>query len=98
MKTCITITVLLAITCFCYSRNIAWSSREKPKISLTDAQARALEALKSRHVDYYCIGASLAQTFSDCDWELHFGATNHPEVWVSVGTDNVRVSDQGFNY
>ena len=99
MKTRITIALLsLTIVCLCYGANIAWNKNEKPKISLVEAHKRALQALESRHIDYYCIAATVAQTFSECDWELHFAAINNIEIWVSVGTDNVRVSEKGFLY
>jgi len=99
MKTSITIALLsLTVISLCLARNASWPPHEQPKISLTEAHARALAALEPRHVAYYCLSATVAQTFSQCDWELHFAATNRPEVWVSVGTDQVRVSDQGFEY
>jgi hypothetical protein len=99
MKTRITIGLLsLAVVYLCYAKNAGWHKKEKPKISLTEAHTKALETLKPRHVDYYCLAATVARTFSECDWELHFATTNNTEVWVSVGTDKVRVSDHGFNY
>ncbi|MEI9865429.1 MAG: hypothetical protein WDN00_12920 [Limisphaerales bacterium] len=99
MKTRITIAILsLTFICLCYAKNAGWHTNEKPKISLTEAHTKAVDALTSRHVDYYCLSATVARTFSGCDWELHFAATNNAEVWVSVGTDKVRVSDHGFDY
>lgn len=88
----------LMVVCLCHAKNAGWHTNQKPQISLTVAHTKALEALKSRQVDYYCLAATVARTFSECDWELHFAATNNMEVWVSVGTDKVRVSDHGFNY
>ncbi len=99
MKTRITIGLLsLAVVCLCYAKNAGWHNNEKPKITLIEAHTKALEALKSRNIDYYCLAATVARTFSECDWEMHFASTNNAEVWVSVGTDQVRVSDHGFNY
>ena len=99
MKTRITIALVsLTITCLCYAAQKRWNKNEKPKISLLEAHTRALEALKPKNVDYYCLSAEISRSFSQCDWELHFGATNNPDIWVSVGTDKVRVSEHGFMY
>jgi hypothetical protein len=99
MKARITIGILsLSVICLCYAKNAGWHNNKRPKISLIEAHAKALEALKPWHTDYYCIAATVARTFSECDWELHFAATNHAEIWVSVGTDKVRVSEHGFTY
>jgi hypothetical protein len=88
----------LMVVGLCYAKNAGWHKNQKPKISLVEAHKKSLEALKSRQIDYYCLAAKVARTFSECDWELHFAATNNTEVWVSVGTDEVRVSDHGFHY
>ncbi len=99
MKTRITVVLLsLTFVCLCYARHIAWKPNEKPSISLVNAHKKAMEALEARHVDYYCLSATVARTFSGCDWEMHFAATDGKEVWVSVGLDSVRVSEQGFQY
>jgi hypothetical protein len=82
----------------CYAKNAGWDKNVKPKISLTDAHAKALAALKSNYPDYYCLSATVARTYSECDWELSFAAPGNRLVWVSVGTDSVRVSEQGFSY
>jgi hypothetical protein len=99
MKTRITIALLL-LTVFgwCYAKRAGWNNNVKPKISLMQAHQKALDALKSRNLDYYCVNATLASTFSECDWELRFAATNNTQIWVSVGTDRVRVSEHGFEY
>ena len=80
----------------CYAKYVFWQDHHRPDISLTEAHTKALEALKSRNIDFYCLEAKVARTFSDCDWELHFGSTNNTSVWVSVGTDRVRVKDGMF--
>jgi hypothetical protein len=99
MKTRIAIALLcMTVICLCYAKRVMWPNNEKPKISLIEAHTRALEALKPRHIDYYCLTATVARTFSECDWELHFAATNNAQIWVSIGTDMVRVSEYGFNY
>lgn len=99
MKTRITIALLLLMAAgIGYARYIRWHENIKPPISLAEALAKAADALKPRHVDYYCLSATVAQSFSQCDWELHFAATNQTEIWVSVGTDKVRVSELGFDY
>ena len=47
----------------------------------------------------YTAGASLAQTFTQGDWELHYATRQGKEMWVSVGSDkSVRKSDQGFEH
>lgn len=99
MKTPLAIIFLsLAALCLCYAKNAGWDNNVKPKISLVDAHEKALEALKSKYPDYYCLSASVARTFSECDWEMRFAAPGNRFVWVSVGTDRVRVSEQGFSY
>ena len=99
MKTRITVVLLsLTLICLCYARNIAWKTNEKPPISLAQAHKKALEALEPRGVEFHCISATVAKTFSGCDWEMHFGATDGKDVWVSVGMDSVRVSEQEFEY
>jgi hypothetical protein len=99
MRTRLTIALLSATFVYlCYSKYNGWHNNEKPKISLPEAHTKAVEAIKSHQVDYYCIAATVARTFSACDWELHFAATNNTEIWVSVGTDKVRVSEHGFDY
>lgn len=97
MKTRIVIPLLfLSAVGACYAKYVFWNVYDKPDISLTEAHTKALEALKSRNVDFYCLSAVVARTFSKCDWELHFGSTNNTSVWVSVGTDRVRVSESMF--
>lgn len=88
----------LMAVCICYAKYSRWYEYAKPPISLAEALTKASDALKPRHVDYFCISATVARTFSECDWELYFAATNKTEIWVSVGTDKVRVSEHGFNY
>jgi hypothetical protein len=88
----------MTVIFLCYAKNAGWPTHVKPLISLTEAQTKALEALKSRNGDYYCLAATVSRTFSKCDWELHFGSTNNTSVWVSVGTEGVRVSDSMFSY
>jgi hypothetical protein len=88
----------LTVAVMCYAKNAGWNKNEKPKVSLMEAHSKALEALKPRKIDYYCLSATVARTFSECDWELLFAAAGKPEIWVSVGTDEVRVSEHGFSY
>lgn len=99
MKILVTITVFaLTATFLCSGKYAGWNKSEKPRLSLIEAHTKALEALKPRNIDFYCLSASVARTFSECDWELHFAAANNVEMWVSVGTDKVRVSEHGFEY
>ena len=82
----------------CFAKNAGWNGNVKPKISLTDAHSKALEALKPQFPEYYCLSAKVARTYSECDWEMQFAAPGNRIVWVSVGTDEVRVSKYGFEY
>lgn len=83
------------------ARRIRWKPEEKPPVWLKEAldlAAAELDNMKrKRETDYYCIGAELAKTFSNGDWELHFSAQGGESVWVSVGSDkSVRTSKIGF--
>ena len=84
----------------CYAKRNAWKNTEKPPVSLVEAIKIAKAAIPMREdIDYYCIGASLAKTFSEADWALHFSSKHGKEIWVSVGSDKTpRVSEDGFKY
>ena len=86
-------------TGYLFARNILWNPKSKPPVSLPEAHEIALAALKDRHVDFYCTGASLAKTFSEGDWEFRFSAADGSATVVSVGSDKqTRVSDRGFSH
>ena len=70
MKARITVVLLsLTLVCLCFARNSAWKANEKPPISLVVAHKKALEALESRHVEYHCLSATVAKTFSGSEWQ-----------------------------
>ena len=78
-----------------FALRIAWRITDEPPVSLQSALGLAKAELKDD--SYYCVGASLAQTFTKGDWELHYATKKGKEMWVSVGSDkSVRKSDQGF--
>ena len=82
-----------------FARRILWEPKTKPPISLIEAHEIALAALKDRHTDFYCTHASLAQTFTEGDWEFRFSSASGASTSVSVGSDKkARVSDDGFTY
>ena len=94
------VTFMLFVGAACLlAKNAGWHAKEKPSVSLVEAHQIALAALKDRHIDYYCLGASVARTFSSCDWELHFSSAGGAETWVSVDDHReARISDHGFEY
>ena len=81
------------------ARRIAWRSTDRPPVSLRLALVLAEEELASEKVEYYCIGASLAKTFSKGDWAFRFASENGKGMSVSVSSDRkVRKSADGFEY
>ena len=82
-----------------YARNIMWTKTSRPPTSIKMAVTLAEAELKKEPTEYFCIGASLARTFSQGDWELHFSSKGGQEMWVSVGSDRkVRKSKTGVDY
>ena len=82
-----------------YARRIAWVDTEQPPVSLTEALKLAETRLQDEKVHYFCLGASLARTFSQGDWELSFSSKEGKHLTVSVGSDRqVRTSELGFEY
>ena len=102
MKNRIFIGVLavFVITSICYARNIAWIKTEEPPVKLEEAIVIANEELKdNNYINYYCVAASLAKTFSSGDWVLKFYSKDGKEVWVNVASDKtVLISEDGFRY
>lgn len=81
------------------ARRIAWVAKDKPPVSLAEAIKLAETRLQDEKIQYFCIGASLAKTFSNGDWELNFSSKEGKQMTVSVGSDrNVRTSERGFDY
>lgn len=94
-----TLLILLIAGAVAQGRHIAWKAEEKPPVSLKDALELAEKELERMPSEYYCVAASLAKTFSQGDWELHFASTAGDSVWVSVGSDSsVRTSKTGFEH
>lgn len=97
---------ILAVAVMCllicgvvWAKNAGWKNTERPAVSLRLALALADTELEKEEVPYFCIGASLARTFTEGDWELHFSSKDGKEMWVSVGSDkSIRKSKEGFNY
>jgi len=82
-----------------YARRIAWKKTDKPPVSLHLAITLAESELEKEPTKYFCIGAFLARTFSEGDWELRFSSEDGKEMRVSVGSDkSVRKSKEGFEY
>jgi len=82
-----------------HAKNAGWNKAERPSPSLIEAHQIALDAIKTRGIEYFCLSATVARTFSECDWELHFSSKEGKEIWVSVGHERkAKVSEQGFNY
>jgi len=91
--------LLLGLTGTAAARRIRWKPSEKPPVLLADALALAEAELRKDDRDYYCLGASLAETFTGGDWELQYSAKDGTARWVSVGSDrSVRVSKDPFAY
>jgi hypothetical protein len=82
-----------------YARRIAWIPTERPPVSLAEAITLAETQLKKEKVQYFCIGASLAKTFSEGDWQFSFSSREGKRMTVSVGSDKkVWTSEHGFDY
>mgnify|MGYP006294312473 CR=1 FL=1 len=91
--------VCALVSALAYSRQIAWKPREKPPVSLRLALTLAEEELQKEDVEYFCIGAGLAKTFSDGDWAFHFSSEKGEEIWVNIGSDQkIKKSKTGFEY
>jgi hypothetical protein len=91
--------VLISLIGFAQAKNAGWEKTQKPSPSLIEAHQIALDALKDQGIDFFCLSATVARTFSECDWELHFSSSKGKEKWVSVSHDRkARVSEHGFPY
>ncbi len=99
-KLLISISILAVLTSLCYARMIGWDKTEKPPVELGEALKLATNELtKQGYVDFYCIGASLAKTFSDGDWELYFSSKEGKTIWVNVDSHKkIKISDSGFEH
>ena len=99
MRTSIIVLVLAAAiwTPVALGRYIAWIPTDPPPVSLQ--QALDLAGRELNDDAYYCVGASLAKTFTGGDWELHFCTKQGKNMWISVGADkSIRKSEHGFDY
>ena len=95
----IVVGTLLMIGGVAYGRRIAWKSADKPPVSLADAAKIADAEAAKQKVELFCIGGSLAKTFTGGDWEFQYSSATGKQFWVSVGSDkSVRTSDMGFEY
>ncbi len=82
-----------------FAKNAGWKNTEKPAVSLRLALTLADTELEKEDVQYFCIGASLARTFTEGDWELRFSSKDGKQMWISVGSDrSIRKSKEGFEY
>ena len=91
--------ICVLISGIAFARRVSWHKTQKPPVSLRLALALAEAELKSDKVEYFCIGASLARTFTEGDWELRFSSKEGKTMWISVGSDKkVRKSEDGFEY
>ncbi len=100
MKRLLGLSIAIALTLLCIAvdaRRILWQPEVKPPVLLEEALKLAQNKLKDRG-EFYCIGAELAKTFSQGDWELQM-SSGKEVTFASVGSDrSVRISDRGFSY
>ncbi len=99
-KTIPVVAVLALLICgVVYAKNAGWKNTDKPAVSLRLALALADTELEKEDAQYFCIGASLARTFTEGDWELRYSSKEGKEMWVSVGSDkSIRKSKEAFGY
>ena len=94
--------ILAVLVLFCgisYALHGASNPKQKPPVSLSLALNLAETELKKEKTECFCVGASLAVTFSEADWELHFSSKDGSQRWVSVGSDKkIRKSKPVFTY
>jgi len=92
--------VLSSLACsIAFARRIAWTDTDPPPVSLRTALDLAEAELKTEGTKYPCVGASLAKTFSEGDWEFHFASKDGKHMHVSVGSDRtVQKRAGGFEH
>ena len=91
------VVALFATSVFAHRIACVAEATDEPPVSLGSALEIAKTDLKDE--SYYCVGASLAKTFSRADWELHYCTKDGKQMWVSVASDkSVKKSEQGFGY
>ncbi|MBN1919029.1 MAG: hypothetical protein JW889_14070 [Verrucomicrobia bacterium] len=101
MKKCMLLLAMAAVLLcsVAYARRIMWKSTDEPPVSLRLALALAEAELEKEEVEYYCIAASVAKTFSDGDWAFRFSSKDGKDLWVNVSSDRkVTKSEHGFEY
>jgi hypothetical protein len=89
------------VSSIAYARRIAWVDTDKPPVLLEEALSLALADLKKEtpQKEYYCVAASLAQTFSQGDWALRFASKDGSQIWINVASDkSITKSIHGFDY
>lgn len=93
-----TAVAVIAITLFATSvsaRRILWRVGDVPPVPLPSALDLAKAELNDD--SYFCIGATLVQTYTKGDWELRYSTKDGKQMWVSVGSDkSIRKSEDGF--
>lgn len=96
----VAVVVILTVLCeAAYALRMVWKNTDQPPVSLHLALSLAEEELAKEDVKYFCIGASLAKTFSEGDWALHFSSKEGKEMWVNVASDKkITKSKEGFEY
>ena len=95
----IAVTMCVLICGVASAKYAKWRTTDRPPTSLRLALALAEAELEKEPVKYFCIGARLARTFSEGDWEFHFSSTTGQHMWVSVGSDQrIQKTKDGFEY
>lgn len=94
------LTLCVLVSGIAYAKRMAWKKSDEPPVRLVEAIKIAKTAIPmGGDIDYFCINATLAKTFSEADWELHFSSQEGKDIWVSVGSEkNTRISYDGFEY
>jgi len=91
--------ICLLVSGVAYGRRIAWKNTDKPPVSLRLALTLASEFIEDEEEDYFCVGASIAKTFSNGDWLFQFSTKNGKLLQVNVGSDKkIKKFAHGFEY
>ena len=100
MKRLVFIAVAMAIiSCAAAQASyVIWKKTDPPPVSLSAALALAEENMAAEDVQYFCIGASLAKTFSDGDWAITFSSKEGKVMTVNVASDKKITKGAEFRY
>ena len=93
--------ILLIAATTVFARRIAWKENERPPVSLEVALTLASAKVKERPGgdQFYCVGASIAKTFSEADWLFRFSSEGGSALYVNVASDkSLKISETGFEY